>query len=229
MIDTNSVTDRIKILELISCPVNITGLNLFKTLKYTNDYSVTMPMCFVGDSILEPVVALFTANTHYNFTSIANSGDKSEDQELLWDALNVTVKQSFRYVFVEVGINDLIFTVAQFQTKYQSLIDKIRSEISTSCKIISFTLTPARQYWVDAGGEAYGEAVYQKWLTFNEAIRGDGANAITGIDTISQDNTNDLNDGLGNLQSPYYDEGDHLHPNAAGTEVIYDNITPYII
>jgi hypothetical protein len=83
-------------------------------------------------------------------------------------------------------------------------------------------MIPCKQELIDRFGIVDGLVAYQKWLDMNEAMKGNGVNAITGMDATASSHTNSLNDGEGNLGIAY-DIGDDLHPNNAGRMIIADS------
>jgi hypothetical protein len=80
-------------------------------------------------------------------------------------------------------------------------------------------MNPCKQRMIDLYGAVNGLVAYQKWLDMNEAIRGEGANALTGMDATVTGHTDAMNDGSGNLAAAY-DIGDHIHENEAGRELV---------
>lgn len=199
-------------------------------------------VCIIGNSIVAGVAQgmvswmgvddLLRFQGRWNFTKIAFPAENITQQRARWATLSSALKLTFDYVVTLDGHNDTnsTFAIADWATKYQGQIDDIRAAIKASCKIISMTLTPCRDVYIDIYGAVPGEAAYQKWLLVNEAIRGEGANAITGADTIITGHTDYLNDGTGSMKDIYWTAPtDHLHPNRAGKDVIADFIKPYLI
>ena len=104
--------------------------------------------------------------------------------------------------------------------RLQTLVDEIKADIGSRTLLIG-QMTPCRQRLIDYYGATNGPIAYQKWLDMNDAIAGNGANAITGVDGRITAHVALMNDGSGNLAAAY-DTGDHIHPNAAGRQIIAD-------
>lgn len=175
----------------------------------------------IGNSIVNEATeayGLLDDESGYNVTNIAGAGDRIANQLTAWNALADTVQQAADYVLVMIGINDIAHdsypvTAAYMFADYTSFISQINSDISSTCKIICFSLCPADDA---AAMSSQDEA---EWDSFNNWLE----NTFTGWDIFSSANTDDLNDGTGALASAY-DSGDGIHPNAAGQQVILQNL-----
>lgn len=153
-------------------------------------------------------------------TNLAVAGDTIAQQKTAWT--NFVDKTVPRWVIVQVGLNDMDPATATATTiaAYQDLIDTIRSGVSTSCKIIVATMTPAYERWAIVG---YNSANAQaKWVALNDAIMNRGGSPITGVDGRIEQHTIDLTTLVsGNAAlNPTYDVGDKIHPTTAGRQLI---------
>ena len=186
-------------------------------------------MCYgicIGDSIVAENSAIVFSTPSFveKFAPfiLAVSGERISQQSTRWANLASDIKTSAEVVFIQIGINDiqlLTDSAATIIGRYQTLVNDVRAALSSTCKIILSTMTPARAAWIIAYGETDGEAAYQKWIAINTAITGGGGSPITGADAVVSSHTTTLNDGSGNLGASY-DSGDHLHPNNTGRAVI---------
>lgn len=154
-------------------------------------------------------------NDIYN---IANSGDTIQNQK---DKYLINIRKgTYDYVFIQLGINNLSFTTieADWVALLQDLIDTVAAGEPAHCKIVVCTMVPYRSAMVDNYGASNGEICYQKWISVNEAVKGNGLIPITGVDGVAYEHTPLLDDGLGNLLEIY--QVDHVHPNNAGRQII---------
>ena len=115
-------------------------------------------------------------------------------------------------------------SAASALARYQTLVNDINTS-SPQAKVILGTMTPCRQRLINVYGAVDGLVSYQKWLDMNEAIKGNGANAITGADATAYAHTDLLNDGNGNLKPEYEIVGlvDHIHENSAGRLIVAES------
>ncbi|HLO59071.1 MAG TPA: LamG-like jellyroll fold domain-containing protein [Lentimicrobium sp.] len=189
-----------------------TGCNSGDSKGIAVRYTSGTNICFVGNSIMVPVYNKFVSDgEQYDMTNLAFSGHTATQQLSAWNALSPVTKQSFDYVLVEVGVNDVAIG-ENYLSNYQALITQINTDVKASCKIIAATMTPCRQT-VD----------YTRWQTLNAAIRGEGANAITGIDVVMTDNTTDLDLNHDGYLDAFVNSGDGVHPSPTGTAIIKRN------
>lgn len=183
-------------------------------------------VCVIGDST---IAAYLTYNSVFfycrqslntSLSSLATPGETIDQQKARYDALAAGVKSAFAYVISHVGLNDLdpAESAATALARYQALIDDINTN-SPTAKVILGTMNPCRQRMIDLYGAVNGLVAYQKWIDMNEAIKGEGANALTGMDVTVSGHTDAMNDGNGNLAAAY-DIGDHIHENEAGRELV---------
>jgi lysophospholipase L1-like esterase len=198
---------------------------------YGEDISLTtlMPVidgniCVVGNSTISAhlggnAVADYLKFTG-NLTDISFPGSSILEQKDSWDLLSDATKLELDYVFVQIGLNDLsdVEPVTDVLARYQLLIDAINTD-APDAKLILGTMVPCRQRLLNVFGTIDGLAAYQKWLYINEAIKGNGANAVSGMDETASVHTLLLNDGNDNLAAAF-DVGDGIHPNNDGRIII---------
>jgi lysophospholipase L1-like esterase len=200
--------------------------SILHTLCDNSAITFTGNVCCLGDSTIanhnnQIAVSAGFRNTGYTY-NIAVGGHTIVDQKTSWETFTPALKASFNYVFIEVGLNDLnpAETAADALVRYQALVDSVIAG-ATSAKIITCTMTPCKSRMIGTYGAVNGLVAYQKWLDMNEAIRGQGANAITGMDAYVDAHTTALDDGSGNLAAAY-NLGDGIHENNAGRIIIAD-------
>lgn len=155
-----------------------------------------------------PAISLATAGDYIN-TAKADFNSRAEAERL-----------AYQYVFILIGINDLLFlgtSLANLIIAYQDLIDTIRAGTSAGCKIVCSTLLPCKARMLTEIGDPGYLAYYQRWLDFNEAIT-DGT--IIDIDSTVDMANSAMNDGAGNLAAAYNTIGDDLHENNLGRIII---------
>jgi lysophospholipase L1-like esterase len=187
------------------------GITRGVAIKYDSKPS----LLFVGNSTMVPIYNLFVSeNAPYINNNIAVSGHYISQQLAAWNALTTAQKQSYDYVLLQIGLNDCVANDSTTTaTAYQNLVNQINTDKKATCKIIAATLTPAKGSSVDD----------DKWLAINRAIRGQGANAVEGIDIVMETNTTGLDGNSDMVMDAQYDSGDHIHPNATGQAVIKSN------
>lgn len=151
--------------------------------------------------------------------SLAVPGASIAGQRTTFSSAIGTTK--YDWIVIEVGLNDLdpAESAATALGRYQTLIDTVSTHQNTGGIIVLSTMTPCKAQLITLYGETDGLVSYQKWLDMNDAIMGNGANAITGTDYQINSHTAALNDGSGNLDAAY-DTGDHVHENNAGRIII---------
>lgn len=153
--------------------------------------------------------------------SLAVPGHTIQQQQTAW--LADANKATYDWIIVEVGLNNLDTTTATATIigYYQTLIDTINFGKKIGAKVICAQMTPCKQRLVNLYGSIQGANVYAKWIALNNAIAGNSADSIEGVDYRITNNQYALNDGYGNL-SYYYQSSalDGLHENNAGRRVI---------
>jgi neutral ceramidase len=169
----------------------------------------------------EAIATLMNKASAYSITDIAVPGYTIHQEDSLWRNIPESVKQSLNYVFVEIGLNDLVPDESALKalTRYQSLINLIRSETNESCKIVTSTMTPCKQRLINLYGNTKGLISYKKWLDMNTAMIGMGPDKIINFDSYCDSHTNTLSDGEGNLAASY-DTGDGTHETTKARQII---------
>ena len=175
-------------------------------------------VCGIGNSLVngaDEAFDLLGATTGYTMTNLAVAGHFVNNQLAAWNALSDADQQEFTHILVEIGLGDVINgnALETIKTDYQDMIDVIAGDINASCKIISYTLSPAKD---NASMSAPEYAVWQAFNTWMSA-------SLTSVYVVSTKNTVDLNDGSDALDAAY-DSGDGLHVNSAGSAVILQNL-----
>lgn len=148
--------------------------------------------------------------------NIATPGDIISGQKSKWQALTIDTSL-VGWVVVQIGLNDLSpgESASVAISRLQDLILTVRASIGSRRKLLVSKMLPARQRLIDLYGDTNGPISQQKWVDINAAIAGAGPSPITGVDVPL------LDDGSGNLAAAY-DTGDHIHPNAAGRQIMAD-------
>lgn len=152
----------------------------------------------------------------FNF---AVPGQTIAQQQARWNAL--TDYTPYRAVIVQVGLNDMnpAESAATALARLQSCINDVNSRKPAGCPTIISKMTPAKARWLALYGGTNGPIAQQKWLDMNDAIAGNGGNAITGVDARITSHVPLLDDGSGNLAAAY-DTGDGIHENNAGRQIV---------
>lgn len=154
--------------------------------------------------------------------SIAYPGDTIAQQKTAWESCPFKKRLLAKWVFVQIGLNDMdpSVPVATTINAMQDLVNTIRADISTNCKLLIGTMTPAYERWETLKFDP--NAAQAKWVAMNEAIMGHGGSPIIGVDGRTEEHTTSLThivDGNSAL-APAYDSGDHIHPTNSGREII---------
>jgi lysophospholipase L1-like esterase len=190
-----------------------TRLNIYNylNLKYTALYSLS----FLGDSIIGQYSSgWYPANQFlsgvYNMTEYQYQGETIAQQKARWVAGHTGTEDC---TFILCGHNDINAGAAASTViaSLQDLVDTVRADVGASRKIVISTLAPVKI--------AYGAVKWARIVDVNEAIKGNGATPITGVDAVTYSHTADLSDGNGNYL-PAYDSGDGLHENNGGRAII---------
>lgn len=177
-------------------------------MTYLGQNGVNVYLLSLTDSLAQTIV--------YND---AVAGATINDQLTTWKA--DTRKSKYDFITVEIGLNDLdpSESAAIALGRYQILIDSINLVKKSTAVVVAATMTPCKTRLITVYGATNGLVAYQKWLDMNDAIMGNGANAITGVTYRVNSHTASLNDGAGNLAGAY-DTGDGIHENNAGRLII---------
>lgn len=154
--------------------------------------------------------------------NVAVGGDTFAGQKSKWLALNID-NNLIGWVIIQLGLNDLNPDEAASVAiaRLQDLVNTVRADIGSDRPLLVAKMLPCRQRLIDIYGLTNGPIAQKKWVDINEAIAGNGANAITGVDYRIVSHVPLLDDGNGNLK-PVYDSGDHIHENLQGRQIIAD-------
>lgn len=154
--------------------------------------------------------------------NIATPGDIISGQKSRWQALTIDTSL-VGWVVVQIGLNDLSpgESASVAISRLQDLISTVRASIGSRRKLLVSNMLPARQRLIDLYGDTNGPISQQKWVDINAAIAGAGPSPITGVDYRIVSHVPLLDDGSGNLAAAY-DTGDHIHPDAAGRQIMED-------
>ncbi|MBW7914021.1 MAG: hypothetical protein H3C54_10080 [Taibaiella sp.] len=156
---------------------------------------------------------------HHKLIDLSVPGHNIAQQKNEW--LNLRNKNDVKYVFVQVGLNDLHppATFKSIAGSYQALIDTIRATAGSDIKIIAATMTPCKSFWLELYGPNKGMDCYVNWKKLNDAIMGRGGNPIMNVDYRIEDHTLLLRDTNDNLDVSY-NSGDNIHENNEGRIII---------
>lgn len=154
----------------------------------------------------------------HNHHVLALSGATISQQKTAWQGFLNKAKSA--WVVIQIGINDLnpAESAPVAIARLQELVETVQVDVPELARVFVSKMTPVRKACIAVYGAIDGEAAYQKWLLMNEAIAGDGATPITGVDGRITAHESLMNDGSGNLKAEY-DTGDGAHPNNAGRAV----------
>lgn len=146
---------------------------------------------------------------------LAESGRRIADMLTFWNAL--PEYNTLDCVFVQIGLNDVkgrvgenTATAAVVISDLQNLVNTIRADVNSDCKIYVCGLTPCKS-WLDTATNP--SAANAAWASVNEAIAGNGVTPITSVDGRVTSHVTSLNDGSGNLQTIYDYNSDGVHPS----------------
>lgn len=152
---------------------------------------------------------------------IAVPAETIAQQRTRWNAIADSTAYASDAVVVQIGLNDLdpAESAATALARLQLLIDDINADKLGDMQVLISQMLPCRARLITLYGGTNGPIAYQKWLDMNDAIAGNGGNAITGVDGRITAHVALLNDGAGNLAAAY-DTGDGIHENNAGRRII---------
>lgn len=187
------------------------------TIGYALGDSDSTVAAYLGQPSLISLVS--TIRTPVN---IATPGDIISGQKSRWQALTIDTSL-VGWVVVQIGLNDLSpgESANVAISRLQDIISTVRASIGSLRKLLVSNMLPARQRLIDLYGDTNGPISQQKWVDINAAIAGAGPSPITGVDYRIASHVPLLDDGSGNLAAAY-DTGDHIHPNAAGRQIMAD-------
>jgi lysophospholipase L1-like esterase len=184
-------------------------------------------VCIVGNSTIaeyaggEAIANIMNRSSAYNITDISRPGYTIHQEDSIWRTLPAGLKQTFDYVFVQIGLNDLNpeESASKALKRYQSLVNIIRNETNKSCRIITSAMTPCKKRLVNVYGDSNGLVAYKKWFDMNTAIIGEGPNRIKNTNSYCNISSVLLSDGNGNLAESY-NTGDGVHETTLARQMI---------
>lgn len=192
-----------------------TEFNALVTITGNYRYKVDGTIIIIGDSTVAnngadmPRVSSLIDGDTYAFTDLSYGGEKIAQQKTRFIWHTDEYLSTIKVVFVQIGLNDVnTYTSSVCIAAYQDLIDTIRAKIGDDNKIVGVTMVPGVR------------VSYQAYIDLNEAIRGNGATPITGLDAILDTHLTALNAGDGTLAAAYSVDG--THENTAGRQIIAD-------
>lgn len=174
---------------------------------------------FLGDSTMAAFSGSYPTTDYIDSVSkklalaVPNETTVQQMNRFIADVRN----QDADYIVMQLGLNDLnpAESAATAIARLQDLVDNARSYSSVATKIFISQMTPCRSRLISVYGPVDGVTAYNKWVSMNEAIAGNGGTPITGVDGRITSHATSMNDGSGNLLGTY-DSGDGIHPNNAG-------------
>jgi hypothetical protein len=175
--------------------------NSIKEVVYSGDSTTAF---IAASPIYVRMASLSSRVKTYMDVAIGGEGITQQKARLL-NVLN----DHTRVCIIMIGLNDVTMTTPVLIATYQDLIDTVRGIIGASNKIMIATLIPCNL------------SADQQYIDLNEAIRGNGATPISGVDARIDTTATAMNAGDGTL-AVAYDSGDGLHQNAAGRQIIAD-------
>lgn len=188
-----------------------TMVNAYEAYRHSiGDHNVVI----IGDSTSAGtgggIISRQMDNDTYSCDDLSVGGETIINQTTRLEALPATYLLHVDVVFCMIGLNDIsVVSGAESITRYQAMVNSIRSRIGENNKIVGVTMIPCNHKNKPA------------YISLNEAILGLGATPITGLDSIINTVDTALNDGNGGLAA-IYDSGDGLHENSAGSQLIAD-------
>ena len=169
-----------------------------------------------------PRVSTFCGGLVTGAADLALQGDHISQQKTAWNALGQ--KTALEAVFIQVGLNDILggvgagtSTTAQVIAAMQDLVDTVNAAKPAGCKTYICGLIPCK-LWLN--GAVNAAAAYSAWLAVNEAIAGNGATPITGVDARITSHVAALNDGADSLLPIYDYNGDGVHESCEARFII---------
>lgn len=169
------------------------------------DSSAAMPQALPVNSLVGGMIC--------GAADVSKAGDRISDQKTAW--INLANKQALQAVFVQIGLNDVkgrvgsnLATAEQVIADLQDLINTVNASKPAGCKVYISGLIPCKA-WLDAASNP--SAAYAAWQAVNEAIAGNGATPITGVDGRITSHVTALA-GAGDILDPKYDM-DGVHEN----------------
>ena len=169
-----------------------------------------------GTGVGTKISALMSLASGYTLTDISQGGDTIQGQTSKYNNLGSSVKAAIDYAVIQIGLNDVYpasATLSDLKTKYQTLINAIKTNSPNAYIVISCML-PCRARW-QALVPTTADHAQQMWAELNQSIINNeyGADAVASIHqwALAYDNF---------VLRPEYDTGDKIHENKAGQQVI---------
>ena len=169
-----------------------------------------------GTGVGTKISALMSLASGYTLTDISQGGDTIQGQTSKYNNLGSSVKAAINYAVIQIGLNDVYpasVTLSDLKTKYQTLINAIKTNSPNAYIVISCML-PCRARW-QALVPTTADHAQQMWTELNQSIINNeyGADAVASIHqwALAYDNF---------VLRPEYDTGDTIHENKAGQQVI---------
>ena len=169
-----------------------------------------------GTGVGTKISALMSLASGYTLTDISQGGDTIQGQTSKYNNLGSSVKAAINYAVIQIGLNDVYpasVTLSDLKTKYQTLINAIKTNSPNAYIVISCML-PCRARW-QALVPTTADHAQQMWTELNQSIINNeyGADAVASIHqwALAYDNF---------VLRPEYDTGDKIHENKAGQQVI---------
>ena len=169
-----------------------------------------------GTGVGTKISALMSLASGYTLTDISQGGDTIQGQTSKYNNLSSSVKAAINYAVIQIGLNDVYpasATLSDLKTKYQTLINAIKTNSPNAYIVISCML-PCRARW-QALVPTTADHAQQMWAELNQSIINNeyGADAVASIHqwALAYDNF---------VLRPEYDTGDKIHENKAGQQVI---------
>jgi lysophospholipase L1-like esterase len=173
----------------------------------------------MGDSNMQGVENLLHPMIKGEVVNTSIYGGNTAGQQAVWDAFENWEKQSFDYIVVQIGANDIAVTqtpASELIPEISVLFQSIAAGKKESCKIIASTMLP--------GASA---ALYtSEWLAVNEAYRGEGLTPFV-ADYYVHYHTEKVDDG-NHLIKDEYDAGDGVHLTTEAREFMADDFRQVI-
>lgn len=197
-----------------------------------------------GDSTMAAFACRSTSIAQNLFTSqeqllgksafnIAVGGNTINQQLTIYNNLNESLKKTFDFVLVQVGLNDCVTgNSTQAINDLQNYVNVINSSKKTGAKIILSCMLPCKYRWtyLNSSGILPNNPTLsqQVWIDMNKAIMNQNSSLanIIGVDYRNNYHVLLMDDGNGNLKTEL-DCGDYIHENQLGAEIMitgYRNI-----
>ena len=153
------------------------------------------------------------------YTDISLAGAKIAEQKA--DFLATSTKSTFDWMILNLGHNNILpdDDVATKIAALQDYIDTINANRKEGSVLILSTIPCAlNRFKVRFPDPTVWPKMYASWLAYNEAIMGNGATPITGVDVRTDILTTATNDGFDALPV-IFDYGDGIHQNNVARKV----------